>query len=119
VDAIRRRASFNVIHLATMLKVDVFVFAHDELGVEEMSRRVSVPLRGLAVWFASPEDIVLQKLDWYRKGEGVSERQWRDLVGVIEVQGAAFDVGYVRRWADRLGLTESFEKALGEANRVE
>jgi hypothetical protein len=117
-DAIHRHASFNVIHLATMLKVDVFVLAHDELGVEEMSRRVAVPLRGVTVWFASPEDIVLQKLDWHRMGEGVSERQWRDLVGVIEVQGSGFDVAYVRRWAERLGLADSLEKALDEANRL-
>lgn len=115
-DAIARRASFNVIHLETMLKVDVFVFAGDDLGVEEMKRRVAVPLRDASVWFASPEDIVLQKLDWYRKGEGVSERQWRDLVGVIAVQGARFDLGYARLWATRLGLAELLEKARSEAS---
>jgi hypothetical protein len=75
-DAIRRRASFNIIHLATMMKVDVFVFSGDPLSQEEMRRKVSVPLRNTAIWFASPEDIVLQKLDWYRKGDGISERQW-------------------------------------------
>jgi len=115
-DAIVRRASFNVIHLETMLKVDVFVFAGDDLGVEEMNRRVAVPLRGASIWFASPEDIVLQKLDWYRKGEGVSERQWRDLVGVIAVQGTRFDLAYARLWATRLGLIELLEKARSEAS---
>jgi hypothetical protein len=114
-DAIQRRSSFNVIHLETLLKVDVFVFSGDELAVEEMKRRVAVPLREASVWFASPEDIVLQKLDWFRKGEGVSERQWRDLVGVLAVQGAAFDLEYARLWATRLGLGALFEKALGEA----
>ena len=114
-DAIRRRASFNVIHLETMLKVDVFVFTGDELAVEEMNRRVSVPLRDARVWFASAEDIVLQKLDWYRKGEGVSERQWRDLVGVLAVQGDRFDLSYTRRWAAQLGLGQLFERALAEA----
>ena len=114
-DAISRRASFNVIHLETLLKVDVFVYTGDELAVEEMKRRVAVRLREASVWFASPEDIVLHKLDWFRKGEGVSERQWRDLVGVIAVQGARFDLAYVRRWAARLGLTELFERAVSEA----
>ena len=113
-DAIERRASFNVIHLETMLKVDIFVFSGDEFAVEEMKRRVAVPLREARVWFASPEDIVLQKLDWFRKGEGVSERQWRDVLGVLAVQGERFDIAYVRRWADRLGLNELLERALAE-----
>lgn len=114
-DAITRRASFNIIHLATMLKVDIFVFNGDELSQAEMQRKVAVPLRDAMVWFASPEDIVLQKLDWYRKGEGVSERQWRDTLGVIAVQGARFDLVYTRAWAEKLALTELFERALVEA----
>lgn len=116
-DAIRRRASFNIIHLETMLKVDVFVFAGDELGTEEMRRRIAVELRGATVWFASPEDIVLQKLEWYRKGEGVSERQWRDALGVIEVQGERFDWSYARRWANEIGVLELLDRAAAETSR--
>ena len=115
IDAISRRASFNIIHLATMLKVDIFVFNGDELSHAEMRRRVAVTLRDASVWFASPEDIVLQKLDWYRKGEGVSERQWRDTIGVIAVQGARFDLAYARAWAEKLALTELLDRALAEA----
>jgi len=113
-DAIRRRASFNIVHLATMLKVDVFVFTGDALSQEEMRRKVPVTLRDAVVWFASAEDIVIQKLDWYRKGEGVSERQWRDAVGVIAVQGERFDTTYARTWAERLVLTDLLERALAE-----
>lgn len=114
-DAIRRRASFNIIHLATMMKVDVFVFSGDPLSQEEMRRKVSVPLRNTAIWFASPEDIVLQKLDWYRKGDGISERQWKDAVGVIAVQGARFDLEYARRWAEQMALAEMLDRAVAEA----
>jgi hypothetical protein len=115
-DAIRRRASFNIVHLATMLKVDVFVFAGDPLSQEEMRRKVAVPLRDATIWFASPEDIVLQKLDWYRKGQGISERQWRDVLGVIAVQGSRFDQTYTRTWAARLALADLLERALSEAS---
>jgi hypothetical protein len=115
-DAIRRRASFNIIHLATMLKVDIFVLGGDALGQEEMKRRVLVPLRDTKIWFASAEDIVLQKLDWYRKGHGISERQWKDVVGVIAVQGPLFDLDYARAWAERLALTELLDRALAEAS---
>jgi hypothetical protein len=34
-DAIQRRASFNVIHLATMFKADVFIFQGDSWSREE------------------------------------------------------------------------------------
>lgn len=114
-DAIRRRASFNIVHLATMMKVDIFVFNGDAMSQEEMRRKVAVTLREAVVWFASAEDIVIQKLDWYRKGEGVSERQWRDAVGVIAVQGERFDAAYARTWAERLGLADLFERAVVDA----
>jgi hypothetical protein len=115
-EAIVRRASFNIIHLATMLKVDIFVFTGDDLGHEEMRRKVLVPLRGEGIWFASPEDIVLQKLEWFRKGDGISERQWRDVVGVIQVQGLHFDREYTRAWAARLSLGDLLHRALDEAD---
>lgn len=113
-DAIQRRASFNLIHLATMLKVDVFVFSGEELAIEEMKRRLRVPLRGSSVWFASPEDIVLEKLDWFRKGQGISERQWRDVLGVLAVQGTRIDLDYLRRWARQLGIFDLLDRALAE-----
>jgi hypothetical protein len=118
-DAIRRRASFNLIHLQTMLKVDVFVFTGEELANEEMRRRLQVPLRDAKVWFSSPEDIILEKLEWYRKGEGVSERQWRDVLGVLAVQGIRLDLEYVRRWADRLALRDLLDRALAEVPKDE
>ena len=114
-DAIRRRASFNIIHLATMLKVDVFVLGNEDFAQEEMQRRAAVPLRGSRVWFSSPEDIVLEKLDWFRKGEGISERQWRDVLGVLAVQGTRLDLPYMHSWAARRGLLELLERALAEA----
>jgi hypothetical protein len=117
-DAIQRRASFNIIHLATMLKVDVFVLGNEDFASEEMRRRAAVPLRGARVWFSSPEDIVLEKLDWFRKGEGISERQWRDVLGVLAVQGTRLDLPYLRLWATRRGLLDLLERALAEATSV-
>jgi hypothetical protein len=114
-DAIRHRASFNIIHLATMLKVDVFVLGNEAFAVEEMKRRAAVSLRGSRVWFSSAEDIILEKLDWFRKGQGISERQWRDVLGVLAVQGTRLDREYLRRWAVGRGLLDLLERALAEA----
>jgi hypothetical protein len=96
-EAIRRRATFNILHLATMFKVDVFVTGSDELLAIELSRKRRVrvleePQADLFV--ASPEDMVLQKLIWYREGGGVSDRQWGDVIGVIKTQGSRLDLVY-------------------------
>lgn len=105
--AVRRRTSFNLIHLKTMIKVDLFVFSETPLARQEMARRqvLSIPGEPEAhLQIASPEDTILQKLLWYRKGGGVSERQWNDILGVIKVQGRALDLGYLKEWAERSGI---------------
>src|SRR5690606_13892879 len=88
LDAVRRRASFNVIHLATMFKADVFVMKGDSWSREEMQRARAEELTGpqgpLTIRFASPEDTLLHKLVWYRLGNEISDRQWGDILGVFK-----------------------------------
>ena len=81
--AIRRSSSFNVIHLATMFKVDIFVPQDTPFARENMRRRsaLEVPEIGRTLYICAPEDIVLHKLLWYAAGDGVSDRQWYDLQG--------------------------------------
>jgi hypothetical protein len=78
-----------------MFKVDVFVVGADELLSSEMSRKQRIRVREEPpgdLFVASPEDMVLQKLIWYRDGGMVSDRQWGDIIGVIETQGARLDL---------------------------
>jgi hypothetical protein len=120
--AIRRRASFNVIHLRTMLKVDVFVQKDRAYDREALRRREAQPASNApgapSLELSSSEDVILAKLDWYRQGGEVSERQWRDVQGVLRVQSSALDVAYLRRWAPELGVTDLLERALAEADLV-
>jgi hypothetical protein len=115
LDATMRGEPFNVIHLETMFKVDVFVVGRDEGLRQEMDRRQSHSIDGVELYVASPEDVVVQKLVWFRKGGELSERQWRDVRGVLEVQGERFDSRYARRCAESTGVSDLLERALAES----
>lgn len=116
-DAIRRKSSFNAIHLDTMLKVDVFIPKSRLLDQEELHR---VQLKTLddsdrLFYVASPEGTILNKLEWYRMGGEVSDRQWNDILGVLKVQGTDLDMAYLQRWAAALRVTDLLERALVDA----
>lgn len=118
--AIELRATFNVIHLQTMFKVDVFVAHDDEATRQELERgRTFVvtdsPERTLRI--ASAEDTIAQKLHWYDLGDEISDRQWSDAVGVLKVAGEKLDYAYLRRTAALLGVEQLLRRALREAGR--
>ena len=116
-DAIRRHGSFNLIHLETMFKVDVFVAKSRAFDRAQLSRR---QLRLLSeeperrAYVTSAEDIVLVKLEWYRMGGEVSDRQWQDVLGVLRVQAGRLDQSYLLEWADVLGVQDLLIRAQNE-----
>lgn len=121
-EAIRRaimdKRSFNVIHLDTMFKVDVFVSKRDPFDVKQLERRrpqvvTRDPER--SVYVASSEDIILSKLRWYRQTNERSERQWNDVLGVMSVQADKLELEYLRRWAGELAVSDLLERALAQS----
>lgn len=111
-DAIKRRACFNIIHLETMFKVDVFILNNDPYETVKFARRKPEFLadQNISINVATPEDIIISKLLWYREGGGVSERQWEDAKGVLKVQGDSLDYQYLEHWAKKLGLKELLDR---------
>ena len=126
VDTIRKavgtRSSFNLIHLKTMFKVDVFVNKGRPFDRAQLDRRVHQVLAtdpDHSAYIASPEDTILAKLDWYRMGGEVSDRQWRDVIAVLRVQGARLDERYLAVWAAQLGVEDLLARALAETKQGE
>lgn len=119
INAIQTQGSFNLIHLDTATKVDVFVRWRDPFAQSQFERRQEKTVgqsTGLKLFFASAEDTVLAKLEWYRKGGCVSEKQWRDLLGVLKVQANSLDRAYLIRWAAALEVGDLLGRAFTEAN---
>lgn len=110
--AIHQRSCFNIIHLPTLFKVDIFILKDDPYAKEELSRSRSeiMPETDQMMQIATPEDVILTKLLWYQDGGGVSERQWLDAKGVFMVQGARLDDAYLTEWANILGVDALLEK---------
>lgn len=116
--AVREGTSFNVLHVATAYKVDLFVAGDDPLRRLELARRQAVAVKAESpsrLHVASPEDVVLQKLTSFRKGGEVSDRQWRDVLGLLKVQRERLDRAYLERWASESGTMDLLARAWREA----
>lgn len=117
-NAISRRGSFNLIHLETMIKIDVFVAKDQSYDSKVLSRshRDALDEESLRkFYFSSPEDIILNKLQWYKKGGRVSEQQWKDVLGVLKVQGSKLDFEYLKSWASRLDISGLLNDSFNDA----
>ncbi len=119
-EAIRLNGSFNVIHLPSMFKVDVFVLKPRPFDQEAMKRRRRLtvnPNETSQAAFMTPEDVVLNKLLWYQLGNQSSERQRQDVMGILKVQGRTLDLAYLKKWAQELGVGDLLDQFLREAGR--
>lgn len=116
--AVRTRGTTNLIELATQLKVDLFITGGTPLDEQQLKRRNTVHLGdGRTICVHPPEDILLQKLRWYREGGESADRQWRDIVSIVRVQGPHQDRDYVRSNAPTLGVTDLMNRAFDHADQ--
>ncbi|MEX0711641.1 MAG: hypothetical protein WD278_04790 [Pirellulales bacterium] len=120
-EANRHRRSFNIISIRTGFKVDLFVRKDRPFDIEAMRRRIfaqlpDAPEQPLAM--LSAEDCILFKLEWYRLGGGISDRQWSDVLGILRVQAGMLEMPYLRLWAKELGIEELLVRAIDEASNA-
>jgi len=116
-DAVRYQRSFNLIDNESLGKIDIFVLKDDPFQQSEFRRRRSQVVREPNGELVLPtaEDIILQKLLWYRMTRKQSDKQWRDILGVMKLQGETLDFGYLWQWAESLHVSESLADALAAA----
>ncbi len=119
LEAIASTSSFNLIHLETMIKIDVFIQKPDPFHQSALKRKQVDQLvpddPESDFYFYSPEDILLHKLCWYEMGERTSERQWLDVLGIIKVQGHVLDQEYLTKWAQSVEVLDLLIQAFNEA----
>ena len=121
--ALKQERAFNLIHLATASKIDIFPMRETDFHMSELSRSAQqdwiIPGEdSVRMPVASAEDTVLSKLVWYRQGGQVSDRPWNDLPGVASTR-AHLDWDYIRGWGPRSGVADLVERLFAGANHFE
>jgi len=119
INAINQQSSFNLIHLETMWKVDIFILKDAPYYRTALQRRRKDTIENdpsaTEFYFITAEDIILSKLDWYRMGGGISQRQWKDVLGILKIQQQSLDMPYLEQWATSLKLSDLLHQAFTDA----
>jgi hypothetical protein len=104
----------NITHTETIANADLYITDGSPFAVSQMARRILPDLDGIPpFWVASPEDTILQKLRWGQSSQ--SEKQWRDVLGILKLQAQSLDYTYLIEWAEHLDLVDALSQALTEA----
>ena len=115
--AIDTLGTANLIHQESQIKVDLFVAGGTPLDEQQLARRQRVDIGpGETIYIHPPEDILLQKLRWYRMGNEASDRQWRDILGIIRTQGDRLDRAYLAANAPVIEVAALLNRALEDAD---
>lgn len=116
--AIESRSSFNLIHLVSAMKADVFLPKLRRFDGGQFARACLTPVSeetGTEIPVCAAEDIIVAKLEWFRLGQETSERQWSDILGVMRINKGGLDIDLLRENALELGVMDLLEKVLAAA----
>jgi len=114
LSALRKRDQFNVIDFPNGWKVDFIIQKEREFSAAEFDRRQMVETEGMHLTIASPEDVLIAKLEWAKIGD--SERQLIDAAGILRMQSEKLDTSYIERWVEALDLQEQWKAARAQVD---
>ncbi|HEY2235073.1 MAG TPA: hypothetical protein VGK01_16500 [Candidatus Angelobacter sp.] len=109
LDAFRHQSMFNVMDHVTGLKIDFIFLKSRRFSQEEFHRRKQVTVWGVPLYIATPEDIVLSKLEWAKLDK--SSRQIEDAAGILKVRSGELDRPYIEKWVAELGISSEWARA--------
>ena len=110
--------SFQLLHFEKIFKIDVFLLNDIPFDQSGFSRRTKREYEGgFPAFYFSAEDTILRKLLW--RAITPSDRQWNDVVQILEVQKDLIDKHYLRHWAKTLGIEMEVEEALVQAAKID
>ena len=109
-DALSHGGEFNFIHGDTGIKVDFWVLQKKPFESSRLKRRVAKHILGEKVYFTSPEDLILSKLQWYEKSQ--SNRHLEDVESILKISAKKLDMKYLKQWAKKLEVLELLNKLI-------
>jgi len=116
MQAFAKNGMFNIIDLETGGKADLILRKNRNFSLVEFERRQKEKVLGLNLWIASPEDIILSKLEWSEPRDDT--QQFRDALGVAVVQWDSLDKDYIRKWAKELNIENLLQQLLQQAEKI-
>ena len=114
VEALAHRSTFNAIHDETSFKIGFFIKGAAPFDEEELRRSIRQVVGdepGHTVLLKSPEDTILRKLEWFRRGGETSERQWQDALSILAAARGRLDEAHLERWSRELGIADLLDRA--------
>lgn len=112
LQAVANQSTFNAVHLPSSLKVDFFVAERAPFAARQIERRRAIDIGGARLYFYAPEDLIVRKLMGFRLGAETSERQWRDVLGILKAE-RNLDLDLLRGAALDAGVRDLLVRALG------
>ncbi len=106
--AIEQRFTFNIIHYKAGLKIDFWLVKKDTFRISEFKRRLKEKIFNKQIYIISPEDLILEKLLWYREGQ--STRHLEDIEGILKISKP--NLNYIKNWAEKQSTIEILEGIL-------
>ena len=104
----------NITHTETIANADIYITDNSPFAISQMNRKILIDVEEIpAFWIASAEDTILQKLRWGKGSK--SEKQWRDVLGIIKLQAETLDYHYLTEWAENLDLVADLSEVLTQA----
>jgi len=109
-DAIRNKGEFNLIDSDSGLKVDFWIAEKNELNIQRFKNKKAKIISGQKVYFSSPEDLILSKLEWYEQTN--SSRHLEDVESVLKISSKKLNMKYLKQWAKKLEVLGILNKLI-------